>query len=76
MEYIIILILLLIIIGIGYVIFNIQLKEMKKAGKNKRLDELTSKLPENKEICKSILEKLNNSKVKIKENIGTNLNKD
>lgn len=68
MEYIIILILLLILIGIGYVIFNIQLKEMKRAGKNKKLDELTSKFPENKEICKSILEKLDNSKVKIKEN--------
>lgn len=68
MEYIIILILLLILIGIGYVIFNIQLKEMKRAGKNKKLDELTSKFPENKEICKSILEKLDNSNVKIKEN--------
>lgn len=68
MEYVIILILLLIIIGIGYIIFNIQLKEMKKAGKNKKLDELTSKFPENKEICKAILEKLDNTKVKIKEN--------
>lgn len=68
MEYVIILILLVILIGIGYVIFNIQLKEMKNAGKNKKLDELTSKFPENKEICKSILEKLDNSKVKIKEN--------
>lgn len=68
MEYVIILMLLLIVIGVGYIIFNIQLKEMKSAGKNKKLDELTSKFPENKEICKSILEKLNNSKVKIKEN--------
>lgn len=68
MEYIIILILLLILIGIGYFIFNIQVKEMKSAGKNKKLDELTSKFPENKEICKTILEKLDNSKVKIKEN--------
>lgn len=68
MEYIIILILLLILIGVGYFIFNIQVKEMKSAGKNKELDELTSKLPENKEICKSILKKLNNTKVKIKEN--------
>ena len=68
MEYIIILILLLIVIGVGYVIFNIQLKEMKNAGKNKKLDELTSKFPENKEICKTILKKLKNEKVKIKEN--------
>lgn len=68
MECVIVLILLLIIIGIGYFIFNIQVKEMKKAGKNEALDELTSKFPENKEICKAILEKLNNTKVKIKEN--------
>ena len=68
MGYIVILILLFIIILIGYYIFNIQVKEMKKAGKNKKLDELTSKFPENKEICRDILEKLNNSKVKIKEN--------
>lgn len=68
MEYIIILMVLLIVILIGYIIFNIKIKEMKKAGKNKKLDELTSKFPENKEICKTILDKLDNSKVKIKEN--------
>lgn len=68
MEFIIILTLLLIIILIGYFIFDIKVKEMKNAGKNNRLDEITSRFPENKEICKSILEKLNNTKVKIKEN--------
>lgn len=68
MEFIIILTLLLIIILVGYFIFDIKVKDMKNAGKNKRLDEITSKFPENKEICKSILEKLNNTKVKIKEN--------
>ena len=68
MEYIIVLMLLLIVIGVGYFIFNVQVKEIKKAGENKVLDELTSKFPENKEVCKSILKKLNNTKVKIKEN--------
>ena len=68
MEYIIILGLLILIIGTGYFIFNIKVKEMKNAGKNKKLDEITSRFPENKEICKTILKKLNNEKVKIKEN--------
>lgn len=68
MEYIIILILLIVVIAIGYFIFNIKLKEIKKAGHNKKLDELASRFPENKQICKEILEKLKNTKVKIKEN--------
>lgn len=67
MEYIIILILIFIVMLIGYFIFNIQVKEMKNAGKNEKLDNVVSKFPENKEICKTILEKLNNTKVKIKE---------
>lgn len=68
MENFIILGLLIILLGIGYFIFDIKMKEIKKIGKNEKLDKLTSKFPENKEICKSILEKLNNTKVKIKEN--------
>lgn len=68
MENVIILIGILIIIGIGYFIFNIQVKEMKKVGKNEKLDKLIAKFPENKEICEAILQKLKNTKVKIKEN--------
>lgn len=67
MEYIIILTMLILMLIIGYFIFNIQMKEMKKAGHNKKLDEITYKFPENKEICEAILEKLKNTKVKIKE---------
>lgn len=68
MEYIIILIGLIATILIGFYLFNIQIKEMKKAGKNEKLDAITSKFPENKEICEAILEGLDNKKVKIKEN--------
>ena len=50
----------------GYFIFNIRVKEVKKAGHNKKLDEITSRFPENKEICEEVLKKLNNTKVKIK----------
>lgn len=72
MEYVIILILLLIAVGVGYFIFNIKVKEIKKAGKNEKLDKLVNKFPENKEICEAILKKLNNIKVKIKENEDKN----
>lgn len=68
MEYIVFIIGVMIIMLIGFYIFDIQIKEMKKAGKNARLDEITSRFPENKEICEAILERLDNRKVKIKEN--------
>ncbi len=67
MGYIIILVMLILMIIVGFFIFHIQIKEMKKAGHHKKLDEITSRFPENKEICKAILEKLKNTKVKIKE---------
>lgn len=67
MEYIIILAVLILMLMVGYFIFHVQIKEMKKAGHHQKLDELTSKFPENKEICKAMLEKLDNTKVSIKE---------
>lgn len=72
MEYVIILIVLLMLIFIGYFVFDIKLNKIKEARKNKRLEELTSKFPSNKEICKQILKMLNNSKVKIIENEDKN----
>ena len=72
MEYMIILMLLLIAVGVGYFVFNIKVKEIKKAGKNETLDKLVNKFPENKEICEAILKKLKNTKVKIKENEDKN----
>lgn len=68
MEYILIFTLFILMIIIGYIVFNVQIKKMKNVGHDVKLDELTSKFPENKEICTSILKKLNNTKVKIKEN--------
>ena len=66
MEYILI-IFLVSIIGLFF-IFNIKLKQMKEIGKNEKLDKIVSKFPENIQICKTILEMIDNSKVKIKEN--------
>lgn len=68
MENLIILIICLLVIAILYLVFNINIKKIKEAGNNKKLDEIASKFPENEEICKSILKKLKNEKVKIKQN--------
>lgn len=68
MEYLEILIASLLVIIVVYLVFEVNMKKIKKAGENKRLDELTSRFPENEEICKTILKKLENEKVKIKEN--------
>ncbi len=53
---------------IMFVVFEVNFKKMKQAGENEELDKLSQKFPENKQICKTILKKLNNTKVKIKEN--------
>lgn len=41
--------------------------EIKQVGFDKDLNYITNKLPENKDVCKEILKKLNNENVKIKE---------
>ena len=43
------------------------IKKLKELGYDKSLNEITNKLPENKEICKNILKILNNENVKIEE---------
>ena len=58
MEYLIVLIGCIITIAILYVVFEVNIKEIKNVGKNEKLDELTKKFPENEEICKDILKKL------------------
>lgn len=44
------------------------ISEIKKVGFDKELNSITNKLPENKQICKDILKKLENEDVNIKEN--------
>ena len=72
MEYLIVLIGCIITIAILYVVFEVNIKEIKKVGKNEKLDELTKKFPENEEICKDILKKLKNENVKIEEDKNSN----
>lgn len=71
MEFIIVILVCIAFLIILKFAWNIKLKDikqLKEIGYDKELNEMTNKLPENKEICKEILKKLNNETVTIKEN--------
>jgi hypothetical protein len=68
MENLIILIGCIIALAILCIIFDFNMKKIKKVAEDKKLDEIANKFPKNEEICKAILKKLNNEKVKIKQN--------
>lgn len=72
MEFIILLIILVIMYFILKYVFDVNIKKLKKIGEDKELDELTKKYPENIEICKTYLKKLNNENVKIEEDKNSN----
>ena len=73
MELLIIIITLIITIIIIRFVYRINIKNIKQIGeKNTRLDEIVKKYPSNIDICKSILKKLNNEKVKIQEDKKAN----
>lgn len=70
MEYLIVIGICIIFLGILKFAWSIKfsdIKKMKEIGYDKELNEITNKLPENKEICKTILKNLHNEKVKMKE---------
>lgn len=70
MEYLVVIgicIIFLIVLKFAWSIKVSDIKKMKQVGYDKELNEITNKLPENKEICKYILKKLGNESVKIKE---------
>lgn len=70
MEYLIVIgicIIFLIVLKFAWNIKIRDIKKLKKIGYDKELNEITNKLPENKEICKYLLKKLNNEKVQLKE---------
>lgn len=71
MEYTIVAIIVVLFLIIVKTIFGVNFKEIKQlveSEKSKKLDELTKKYPENKEICKWYLNRLNNENVVIEEN--------
>ncbi len=67
MYYIIILISIILILLLK-IIFNIKISDLKNYKENEKLTELTDKFPNNIELTKDILKKLNNEKVQVKEN--------
>ncbi|MEG1363708.1 MAG: hypothetical protein RSC92_04695 [Clostridia bacterium] len=67
MEYLLIAAIIAIISMIVKFIFGANIKKLKKISENNKLDEIIQKYPSNIEICKTILKKLKNEKVKIKE---------
>lgn len=68
MELIIIIIVAIISIVIISILMLSNIKEMEKIATDKELNIISEKYPSNIEICKEILNKLNNSNVKIEEN--------
>lgn len=67
MELLIIIIISGILAIIVGSVFNINLKKIKEIGMEEKLNILAEKYPANIEICKDILRKLKNEKVKIEE---------
>lgn len=73
MEYMIVIVITIVFLVILKFAWNIKIKNIKKIkeiGFSKELNEITNKLPSNKQICQTILKKLNNNNVTIKEEEG------
>lgn len=67
MELIIIILISIITLITLSIILKIDYKKIKDIGMDEKLNKLTQKYPSNIEVCKSILKKLNNEKVKVEE---------
>lgn len=75
MEYIIISIILVIALIVLVFVFDVTpktLKEIKNLEFETELNNITDKFPSNIEVCKQILKKLNNEKVKVEEDKDSN----
>jgi len=67
MEFICIIVISIIILIVLAIIFDLNVKKIKKYAENNPLDKIAEKYPENIEICKEILKKIGNEKVKVEE---------
>ena len=67
MEYLIIIICLIIVFAILKYLFGYSKKQIEEIAKNKELDEIAKKYPNNIDICKEYLQMLNNQNVIIEE---------
>lgn len=67
MEFLILLIIVVIMYFVLMFFLDVNMKKLKDIADDKELDELSHKYPENIDICKEYLEKLNNKSVNIEE---------
>lgn len=72
MEFIILLIIVIIIYFLLMFFFDVNMKKIKEIAEDKELDELIQKYPENIDICKAYLKKLENTSVNIEEDKNSN----
>lgn len=70
MELIIIIISIISIIILN-ILMSSNIKKMKEIATNEKLNKLTEKYPSNIEICKELLENVDNKNVKIEENVNS-----
>lgn len=73
MGHIIIIFISIFLLILVKIILGAKTKQIKERINNKKLNELSNKMPENIEICKAMLKKLDNTKVKIEENKDTKI---
>ncbi len=71
MEQIITIIIAAFLLILVKIILGIKTKQLKQKINNSKLNDLSNNMPENIDICKNILKKLNNTKVKIEEDKNT-----
>lgn len=67
MEFLIIAVICLILIILLWIIFGVNVKQLKEMTNIQKLDAIAEKYPNNIDICKEYLKKLKNEKVKIQE---------
>lgn len=67
MEYIFLILICLMFLIVLWFVLELNIKKLKQIGEDKELDSLTKDFPENIDVCKSILKRLGNDKVNIKE---------
>lgn len=72
MLYLIISIISLLLIVLSKFLFKVNIKNAKSIADDKALNNATSQLPDNIEVCKSILKIINNSEVKIENSLDKN----
>lgn len=74
MEYIILTVMALFFILLLFFVLQINVKKVKELGENEELNKLADTFPENIDICKTILKKLGNTAVTIKEDTEAKAN--